>query len=436
MLRIIFFAPLLAVLAGCTKTEVDIRDNQTTEDPNVVYYENYPMEISTYKTDSFRTSGHGVFATGYHRDPVTGILHAASFAELGLPAINPLLNQDVSFDSIVLVLKPNGKYYGDTLQPIRLAVFRLNENIRNEDDESVIFYNPRYFTTTLLPVAQKTMTLRPAKDTLISFRLPDTFGAELMQKFKTNAAEIRDNTAFIKYLKGFCFDADTAFTNNLFYFTAAGGNTLMRLHYKLNSTVAVEKVLSFQYNSSRQVNYLQTNHSSGIYSLFTPYKKQLRTSEQLGHTAVLNSNAGSYIRLNFPDLLNLYEKYPYVKILKAELVVRPAPGTYSFPYTLPPILHLYTSGDNNLPSEILLDPTGQYQQTGNLSSDPLYSNGTRYTYDITSFLSALADAGPFEKTGLVLVPPSIYSDEAIHRLIVNDQQAGNGIQLKLYVLGL
>ncbi|MCX6316121.1 MAG: DUF4270 family protein [Bacteroidetes bacterium] len=436
MLRIICLICLLCEITGCTKTEVDLRDNQTTEDPNIVYYENYPLDIGTYKTDSFRTSGHSIFTAGYHRDPITGNFHAATFAELVLPAVNPLLNQDVSFDSLVLVIKPNGQYYGDTLQPIRLSVLRLEENIRNEDDADVAFYSPRYFATSAVPLAQKTMLIRPAKDTLINLRLPDAFGAELMQKLKTNAAEIQDNTAFIKYLKGFCIDVDTALSNTLFYFSATGGTTLMRLHYKLNSTVSVQKVLNFQYNSNRQTNYLHTNHPTGLYSLFTPYKKQFKTSEQLGHKAILNSNAGSYIRFNFPEILNIREKFPFVKILKAELVIRPAAGTYSYPYSLPPALHLYTSGENNLPSEILLDPTGQYQQTGDLRIDPLYSNGIKYTYDITSFLSALTDAGPFNKTGLVLVPPTTFSDEAMHRLIVNDQLGGNGIQLKLYVLGI
>jgi hypothetical protein len=435
MLRPVLYCCILLLFA-CTKKEIDLRDNQETEDPNVVYYENYPVEIATYKTDSFRTSGHSVFAAGFHRDPVTGNQYAASFAELVLPSVNPVLNQNVSFDSVVFVVKPNGNYYGDTMLPLQLSVYRLEENIRNEDDDATNFYSPRFFSVNTVPLAQKTLRIRPSKDTLISLRLPDSFGQELLQKLKTNAAEIQDNTAFIKYFKGFCLAADSVTTNNLFYFTAKGGTTLMRLYYKLNSTIAVEKVLDFSFNSTRQTNYLRVNHASGIYSVFSPFKQQLRSSELLGHKAVLNSNAGSYIRINFPDLLKIREQFPYIKILKAELIVRPAPGTYSYPYTLPPALNLFTSGDNNLPGETLLDATAQYQQTGNLSVDPLYSNGTKYTYDLTSFLSALISAGPFSKTGLVLTPPSTYSDEAMHRLVVNDQHATNGIQLKLYVLGI
>lgn len=426
---------LLTVITGCSKTSVEFTDNSVVNDPNVVYYDNYPVELSTYKTDSFLTSGHTVFTVGYHNDPLLGKINAASYTELQLPSENPLKNQNVTFDSLVVLLKPGGSYYGDTSLPVYLTVHRLAENIKNEEDDNNSYFTPRKFATEALPVGQKTVVIRPLKDTLISIRLPNTLGLELFQKFKSNATEIQTNASFIKYFKGLRIGVDTLLTNTLFYLLPHAGATVMRLHYRLNGTVSVEKELNFYINSQKQSNNITTNHQSGIYASFTPFKRQLKASSTLNNKAYLNSNAGCYIKISFPNLLSLKELYPYVNILKAELVVKPSPGSYSYPYQLPPVLHLTTTDDENRPLQAVTDPSGQ-TLTGNLTIDNLYGINTKYSYDITSYIKSLIDAGSFSTSALLLLPPSTFSDSDISRLVVNDQQLSNSIQLKLYVLGL
>lgn len=430
------FSILLYVLAGCTKTDINFTDNGTDNDPNIVYYDNYPVEIATYKVDSFLSSGHSVFTVGYHADPIFGKINAASYTEIELPTENPLKNQNVTFDSLVVVLQPNGSYYGDTTLPVHLTVKRLTENIKNEDDDNNDYYSPRTFSTETTLLGQKTTVIRPSKDTLISIRLPYATGLDLFQKLKSDAAEIQDNASFIKYFKGLRIGVDTLLTNTLYYFLTHSSGVIMRLHYRLNGTVSIEKTLNFYSNLNKQYNYIHVNQPSGIYSIFTPFKRQLKSSSLTGNKAYLNSNAGSYIKVSFPNLLTLKELYPYVKVLKAELIIKPSPGSYSSPYQLPPVLNLYTTDDDNRPLQMLSDPSGQYELTGNLIIDNLYGVETKYSYDITSYLKSLIDAGEFSRSALLLTPPSIFTDASVNRLVVNNQQLSNSIQLKLYVLGL
>jgi Domain of unknown function (DUF4270) len=433
--KILPYIILLTLLTGCIKTPVDFNDNSNTNDPNVVYYDNYPVELSTYKTDSFLTSGHTVFTVGYHSDPLLGKINAASYTELQLPSENPLKNQNVTFDSLVVLLKPNGNYYGDTSLPVHLTVHRLIENIKNEEDDNNRFFTPRKFATETLPIGKKTVIIRPLKDTLISIRLPDAIGLDLFQKLKSNATEIQSNANFIKYFRGFRIGTDSLLTNTLFYLIPHSGATVMRLHYRLNGTVSAEKELNFYLNPQKQFNNINTNHQSGIYATFNPLKRQLKSSSIMGNKAYLNSNAGCYIKISFPNLLTLKELYPYVNILKAELVVKPSPGSYTYPYELPPVLNLSVTDDDNRPLQTVADPNGQ-SLTGNLTIDNLYGVDTKYSYDITSFIKSLIEAGRFSKSALLLLPASAFSDGSLSRLVVNNQQLGNSIQLKLYVLGL
>lgn len=421
--------------AGCRKTAINFEDTGDLTDPSITYYDNYPVTLSTYKTDSFITSGHSTIAAGYHRDASFGNIEAASYAEILLPDDNPLKGQSVLFDSLVLILQPGGNYYGDTSKPVYFTVNRLTENISNINEDTR-YYNARKFSTDPSPLGTRTTSVRPVKDTAVTIRLDDALGLELFQKLKSNAAEILTQSAFRQYFKGIRIGVDTSLTRTMFYFPIPSDNMVIRMYYRLNGVTYTEKTLDFNINSAVQYNYLYSDRQYSPMNVFTDFKKQLKASSLTGHQAFLNSNIGSYIKINIPDLLSLKEKYPYLNILKAELVLRPAPGTYSYPYVLPSQLYLYSTDNGNTLLEQLTDNTGQVAQTGNLSIDELYGEKTYYSFDITSFIKSVISEGEFSKLALMLTGVSGTTDIKTERLVLNDQTLSNGIQLKLYVLGL
>lgn len=152
--------------------------------------------------------------------------------------------------------------------------------------------------------------------------------------------------------------------------------------------------------------------------------------------AFLHSNVGTLIKISFPSILTVKDLHPYVKILKAELVIKPQSDSYRYPYKLPQQLNLYTTNDNNDLIGILKDASGQDNLTGNLVNDKLFPEKTQYTFDITQYINSLLAEGRFSKSALMLSPTVLYSDLETQRLIVSDQTIDKTIQLKLYVLGL
>jgi hypothetical protein len=420
-------------LQSCIKAPVDFVDNASINDPNISYIDNYKVDIATYKLDSFLTSGNKIFTVGHHTDAAFGTITAGSFIQVNLPADNVVKDKVVSFDSVVVILKPNGNYYGDTALPFAVKIHQLNEKIKNDDEADVNFYNSRTFAYNPASLGQLTTIIKPVKGTEIKIRISDQFGQDLLTKLKTNNTDIRTAEDFLNYFKGIYLTTDTLVSKALYYFTTAG---IIRLHYHLNSTFSEEKYIDFPASVSNQFNAIRYNHTGTDLSVFTPFKKQLKKSSLTGGKAYLHSNMASYVKISFPSILTIKELYPYVKIMKAELVITPASGTYNYPYKLPPALYLYTTDNNNALQRLLTDFSGQSPETGNLFIDKLYGEKTNYTYNITDYINTVIAEGRFSESALMLFPPNDISGLQNERLVINDQTLNKGIQLKLYVLGL
>lgn len=437
MKDLFIIAAFLCCFSSCIKVPLPLSDNTATaDDPNISYFDNYEIELSTYKIDSFPTSGTSIFTVGYHRDSLFGTVNCSAYAQIDLPSTNPLKNNTVSYDSLVLMIRPNGDYYGDSLIPFRIKAHRLLEKIANDDESNNSYYNPRDFLYDPLSIGSYTSTVRPKRRSTINIRLSDILGKELLLKLKNDNTDIQDNNRFVNYFNGICLTSDTTITNAIYYFKPDSANTIMRLHYHLTGTFSEQKYLDFPFSTPKQFNHIEYNHSGTNLSAFTPYKKQLKNSHLTGNKAYLHTNTGSFIKIRFPSILRLKELSPYVKVMKAELVIAPSPATFKYPYWLPNTLNLYTTDESNTLKFQLADNFFQLPLTGNLHIDELYGDKTKYTYDITSYINSLIEEGPFSKSALMLVPSTTALSSELQRLVINNQSLTKSIQLKLYLLGL
>lgn len=426
---------IILALAACSKVDLPLEDNQIDDDPNIAIHTDYTVALSTYKIDSFVTSSHSIFTVGYHVDPQFGTIHATSYSELQIPTENEVHNQNVIFDSLVLLLNPNGHWYGDTLAPFRLSVHQLLENIENEESTHTDFYNLRQFAFDPTPLGITTLTIRPRARTPVRIKLASALGQNLLNKLRTNNDSIQNQETFKRFFKGISLQADSMMVKALYYLKSDSAG-LVRLHYTLQGAIPQKKYIDFPLNASRQFNSIRYRHTGTSLSVFPPNKTTVISSTQTGNQAFLHSNMGSYIKLDFPSILNLKESHPYVRVLKAELVIKPAASSSLYPYQLPQSLFLYVTNSENQPTGVLQDASGENAQTGNLFIDPLFGEKTQYTYDVTSFINTLISEGHFSTSSLMLVPPSGITDASLDRLILENQVISQNVQLKLYVLGL
>jgi hypothetical protein len=440
----IYFAAIFLLIsflfASCDKVDVDFGNANPSGDPDVTYYNDYQVSLQTLQVDSFLTSSQNTFTIGYHRDPVFGTIHAGSYAQVELPTNNPIVGENVSFDSLELILNPKGNYYGDTTLPINIKVYQLTQEIQNSTNlNNNNFYNTSSFgydTTTTNLLGQQSIRVSPLNGTAVSVQLSNALGQDLLNKLQTGATEISNQIDFVNYFNGLYIDVDSNSTNSLYTFTSSGG-LIMRLYYSLHGIVSVPKSIDFPYTASRQFSHIDYNRTgTNLSSSFPPFinNVSLQNSSLSGDKAYLNSSTGDYIKISFPNLLNLETLYPYIKVLSAQLVIPPSPGTFNYPYQLPPVLTLYQTDKNNALESFI--SVGSGPATGNLFIDNLNGQSTEYTYDVTTFINTVIGQGISSTSALILSPEGTLGDQSLTRLIVNDQNSAKGIQLKLYILGL
>lgn len=427
------------LLVSCYKTNVVFEDNDLLNDPDLSFFDTYKVDIATYKTDSFVTSGTSVLMLGTHNDTLFSKVTAESYAEIAIPAENPLNGMNANnilFDSIVLCLTPTGNYYGDTMMPLSLSVHELTEPLENDEKEDNNFYYPRSFASKMAAMGQTTITnIRPGRKKEITIRLPDTLGQNLLTKLRRNDDEISTQDEFRDYFKGICIKGDSNFNQTIYYFNAGTGDKLFRIYYRERSTFLTEKTIEFGFTVPKQFNRIIQNNSATPFSVFRPFKNELFASAKMKEKAYLSNNLPSYMKITFPQLTSLKELAPFVRVIKAELEIKPSPGTYRYPYKLPPELNLITSNADNNFDNFIAGPDGSVQND-NLLIDDLYGRDTKYTFDITSFINTLIGEGRYSTKALFLgINATGFAAES-QRLIINEQSSTDGIKLKLYVLGL
>jgi hypothetical protein len=444
--HIVFAATVLlscSLFVSCDKVNVNFGNtSQNSGNPNVTYYQNYKASLQTLQVDSFLTSGQQTFTIGYYRDPVFGTIHATSYAQLQLP-VNPILNAiNLSYDSLEVILRPKGSYYGDTTSKFYIRLYQLTEPIQNSILANTAFYNTRSFahSSTLLNFNPTQYLIdSPAVATNKSIRISDALGQDLLNKFIAGSREISTQLDFENYFEGFYFDVDTSInhTNLINTFNAGTDSVIMRLHYSQHGLYTVAKFIDFPFIASTQFSHIDYNRSGTAIPAFpsTINNRALLNSSVTGNKAYINSSTGAYIKVSFPDILNLKNLHPFIKVLSAELVVPPAPGTYYYPYKLPPAIILYETDVNNNIISLAVNSNGA-SQNGNLLIDYLNGQSTEYTYDITGFITTLLNQGVSSTSALILSPNTSLGDQTLTRLVVNDQNSTDGIQLKLYVLGI
>jgi hypothetical protein len=425
---------LAFIVFGCAKTPVTFEDTGNTDDPDIVYYEDFNMQLSTYKTDSFVTSGYNSFMLGTHHDPQFAKITASSYAEILIPNENPVEDKDVIFDSLVLTLVPTGAYYGDSALPLKLSVHELSEKLENEDTADTRMYYPRKFAYSSTPLATAIVQIKPSRREEITVRLPDAIGRDWLDKMKRTRNEVDGQFNFRKFFNGICIKTDSNANQSLFYFSGAG-NTLLRLYYKERGITLKEKELNFGYVTSTQYNQLYFNYNNTVFASFPQFRSREKISTEMGGRAYISNNIPSHARLEFPFLLSLKEQHPYVRIVSAILEIKAAPGTANYPYQLPPQLAIYASLDDYNFSGTIPDRT-DLPQNGNLFIDQLYGEDTRYRFDVTNYVNQILREGRFSTKAIFISAATSSPVTESSRLIINDQRGRNGIRLKLYVLGL
>lgn len=437
---------LLAVTAfflttSCKKQDIDYGSQFVDDHTKVVVIDTITPVVSTIFVDSFSTAATGVSLIGNHTDPVFGKVSARSYSEVTPPqGIVPAAG--TVFDSLVLVLRLNKTWYGDSTKPVTLHAYELNEKIQpvlyNDQTTVGTLYNTTSFTLKQPELGHATVRVMPRKTDSVVIRLPDLMGQSLFTRMKNSDPILQNNDLFIEQvLKGLCITGDATDGMILGY----KDSVEMRLYYKTNEAVKRQIYASFQLNNTaHQFNHIDIDRTGTALGNagFSRTKKQIPSSAT-GNVAFMQYITGSMVKIRFPSLKDAVFAAPgYSTLLRAQLEVKPVIGSFDYPYnTLPVDVRLATTDIYNLVGPDLTNSSTNAPQTGSLFVDYIIPANTSYTYDVSAYLAGQLSVNAVNENGLLLVPPAPGYITTFDRLVVGDNKNLKGqMKVKIYYMAI
>jgi hypothetical protein len=381
-------------------------------------------------TDSFATGSANSFLLGKYKDPYLGVISAKPFFQIDRPSALPDIPATAVYDSIVFIAKPDEYYYGDTSRQQTIYVYELAQSI-------VTSYNSQLYNTSnvaVKPVAlgTKTMRIRPLADDSISIRLNDTKGLELFSKVRLKHTDVTSTDNFLNYFKGISLAVHTDDTTAVYGLTSG---SVMRVHYHTTIPNQERHFVDFvSLSNALAFNQLLADRTgTGIVSGISGITEI--PSSLTGNNSFSQRGTGLRLKLGFPSLKGIMLTDDYVRLLKAELIVRPAFLSYDqYKYRLPASMMLVTTDATNYPSNTLEDSTGGIMYAAPVIDD-IYGQNTYYRFNVTSYISQLLATAANEKQGLYLMDKDAELTFHPTRLVVGALGHNNyTTQLQLSVL--
>jgi hypothetical protein len=402
----------------------------------VVLIDTVTVDMSTINFDSLVTSNQQRILIGNYDDPIFGKVKSNSYFQVA-PNTYSLSTSgsdtetvNYVFDSIVMTLKYDNYYYGDTTKVQTFDIHRLTQKVKpNVDDKS--FYNNSTLTYNDESIGSISYKPRPIEKDSITIKMNDTFGSELFQKMKKR--DVTDFDSFTEYLKGFVVVPSTSNSSSVIGFNAS--TSVIRLYYSKSPKDIDEESYEVEFTISdvtKQFNSISSD-KTGTLLQNLPNSSSKLSSSLTNRQGFIQSGTGVACRIDFPNIKQL--KYISEKgaIVDAQLLLKPVNNSYSEQYPLADSLKIYVADNLNRMSGSLVNSAGtSVYGILNKKTDEFNEN-VGYTIPIGWFLQKEMWKQSDSRSSLILTLPVI--SKAVNRIVLGDQKhLNNKIQLKIYYI--
>ncbi len=338
--------------------------------------------VST-RIDSVETSGKKVALAGQYKHPYWGTISARSYIAYKRPSYSTDIDETVLLDSLVLSLRYDSKFIGDTTRVQTLSVYQLTDKITLNDNGYL--YNTSHFAYDSERLGSYSFFPQPGSGERIDIRLSDILGQELLERFHRRDRVTTNDDQFADYFRGVTVTPDPLASESLLSFAVDDSSCALVLYYHLFDEQSTKKELWFVPNTETQFNHLEQDVNGTALADIAIGKDGI-PSEEIGNRSVLFGGLGWYTTLDFPYLNNLMEHGTQVEIESATLRLYPEPGSYSDFNALPDSVYLYYLDGTTANQDVVANYLGSKVTRGTLSNDDTHAKGTYYTFDVTDFL--------------------------------------------------
>jgi len=374
-------------------------------------------------SDSINTYGRGTAFSGRYSDPQIGVITTKTYIEFSRTADNES-DRYARFDSVMLVLRPNGDYYGDTTQYAAFKISRLLDRIE-KNDEGILYSTSKGPDEEELVDVSLQIKVKDILNNEFEIKLPDDFGEWLFDGILRGDDEFKGED-YLKTFSGLSVNAGTgsACVHGLNIQDTA---CMIRIYYHINTTSKQEKKMVFKANLNNSFSNL---HSDRIEPLQYTSKDDPVPSSYTEDKGVIMSGFPMFVRLEFPYLNELKWLGQIVIIQKATLYIRPVQRSFDI-VPLPPKLNLFyfNPRENRREGTAIKPPTMGNSNTGAMDGglpanyrDMLSPFFPQYSFDVTDFVASQIGAGGYNKWALSLLIPDDARENTLQRLVFGNQK--------------
>ncbi|PSL47582.1 uncharacterized protein DUF4270 [Chitinophaga niastensis] len=421
------YLPALLVVAAftaCQKTGFTYNNIVENNQTDYILSDTLSVRMKTIQRDSVPTSYAGVLLAGSKTDPLFGKITASSFFQIAQPASIDIPAFGSKYDSMALIMHPNGYMSGDSTVPQSFQVYRVTSTIQTALNFYYLYSNSN-FSTESTPIGNFSGIIRPRTDKVISVSMSDVLGNQLFTMLRDKSPDIIANNTFLEFFKGLNVRGgpnSPAVTG----FIARDTSLVMRLYYHTNEIITTVKYVDFKMQAPNlQFNRVLADRTGTPIETLKGTVKELPT-ENSGNVAFMQPITGAATRIDIPYIKNLAFLGQFFKIMKVYMTIKPISGTYT-DNPLPARLALCELDNNNNVTDTL--------SYGQLTVDNLYNARTNYTYDITNYCIKQQTVTDYYSRGLLLTPSNTDGKTTLDRLVIGDQKnAKNKITIQLYYL--
>jgi hypothetical protein len=395
-------------------SSISIGDNFIKPQTAIVVVDTFSIQLSTLKIDSIPTSESGKLLVGKYIDDYFGKVSSKGYFQLTLPDSLDI-NENAVFDSLTLSVKYSGDWYGDTLQPQTINVYRVLEDIELNDDSKLD--NTSSFKYDETPLGSVTLIPKPNFYDHLQIRLSDELGKEFVRFMKKKTNEISSTEKFIEFFKGLALGPGIENTSIL-GFEAVDSFLNMVLYTHYAEEERIESTYNFPlYLQTTCFNQIETDRSGTYIENLETQRIEIPSSET-GNRVFIEAGGGIVTRIDFPSINRLLEFDTRNILYKAEIILKPYPLSY-YKGGLPEKIVLYkTDKYNRLVSEIVA--TDGSSIPADFYYDELYNENTYFKFDITDFLmTELTDSYFDPDVGLIVTLPEEKLQSSLDRLVLD-----------------
>ena len=400
---------------------INVDDDIMNDDHKAFYTEDFKINSKTILSEYEITNNTGVALVGSYLDEYIGEVFTNTVFKISpnidFNKVEQLgFTHQATFDSVTVVLRPNGYIYGDSTSNVNISIHKLTSNyeldsIKNITTNGTFYsYNKKNNSTTSYdPTALATFSFCPedmAGDSIF-VRLPDALGLEWFNKIVSkednftikSSSDDDDKDSDEKFIRNVLngltirnagtnsaivgFDMPILSNENNKEYEIKSGITI-RLHYHTTGPY-LERTYDFEiYTPAYQYNQITADYSKGLLDGIVAGKDGI-SSKVTDNLSFIHGGLGLMTEIEIPTLFELYLLGMNTTIINADLDFIAKSRSFSQSYPLPKINVNLLKNNGQISKDSINIIFGEKEYTSNITNTVSTSTESEYSLPITYY---------------------------------------------------